>query len=98
MGPQAPVLSNRLKGKKTFDFGFVDKKSSRNHEIMEEEKTTEPLEPVSAPISSTAPVFPNPPSTGRGGKKSFLLINTEAINEMYTFGGEKGQQIVITED
>jgi hypothetical protein len=27
-----------------------------------------------------------------------LSINTEAINEMYTFGGEKGQQIIITED
>ena len=33
------------------------------------------------------------------GKKSFgLSINTEEINEMYTFGGERGQQIVISEE
>lgn len=32
-------------------------------------------------------------------KKGFSLsINTEAINEMYTFGGEKGQQIMISEE
>jgi hypothetical protein len=32
-------------------------------------------------------------------KKKFggLSINTDAINEMYTFGGEKGQQIIISE-
>lgn len=33
------------------------------------------------------------------GKKLFgLSINTEEINEMYTFGGERGQQIVISEE
>lgn len=31
-------------------------------------------------------------------KKKFLKINTEAINQMYTFGGENGQQIMISQD
>ena len=61
VGPQAPALSNRLRGKKTFDFGFVaEKKPDRNREIMEEEKTTEPIEPFSGPISLSAPVIENP--------------------------------------
>jgi hypothetical protein len=29
-------------------------------------------------------------------KKFGLNIDTEAINQMYTFGGENGQQIVIS--
>ena len=62
---------------------------------MEEEKTPEPTELSSA----TAPVLSNPSeSKGKKDKKAFLTINTEAINQMYTFGGEKGQQIVISED
>jgi hypothetical protein len=86
-----------LKGKKTFDFGFVaGNRPLSNREIMEEEKTTEPLESTSGPTSHTAPTLSNPPK--KKDKKSFLSINTEAINEMYTFGGEKGQQIIISED
>jgi len=49
--------------------------------------------PYSAPATSEIPVN-RKPTKGKFG----LTINTEAINEMYTFGGEKGQQIVISED
>lgn len=45
---------------------------------MQEEKTTE-SEPA---IGFT---FNDPPK--KKEKKKFLSINTEAINEMYTFGG-----------
>ena len=39
------------------------------------------------------------PKKGKKKGPSFSLnIDTDAINEMYTFGGEKGQQIVISEE
>ena len=31
-------------------------------------------------------------------KPKSLSINTEAINEMYTFGGEGGQQLMVSEN
>lgn len=34
----------------------------------------------------------------KGKKLAGLSINTEEINEMYTFGGERGQQIIISEE
>lgn len=48
---------------------------------MEEEKTTEPSDTFSLPEPLLKPV------PKKKEKKSFLTINTEAINEMYTFGG-----------
>ena len=39
-----------------------------------------------------------PPPIKKKKKNFGLSINTEAINEMYTFGGEKGQQIMISEE
>lgn len=64
----------------------------KHQEIMEEEKTTESH--YNNP--SIVPILGNPP--GKKTKKAVLNINTEAINEMYTFGGENGQQIIISED
>ena len=64
---------------------------------MEEEKTTEPLDFLSENKPFSAPATSSIPANKKKGKFG-LLINTEAINEMYTFGGEKGQQIIISED
>lgn len=58
---------------------------------MEEEKTAEPENSLGN--NFTLSEIPK-----KKDKKKFLSINTEAINEMYTFGGEKGQQIIVSED
>ena len=60
---------------------------------MEEEKTNEPDVPV-----LIEPRLELKAEPGKKGKKFALSINTEKINEMYSFGGEKGTQIMVSEE
>lgn len=86
-----------MQKKKSFE--FVE------DEIMEEEKTNEP-EQISLnnqyyPLVESQEIYNEVEMEGeKKGKKKLkslgLNIDTDAINDMYTFGGEKGQQIIIS--
>lgn len=72
---------------------------------MEEEKTNQPeqisLNDKYYPLVESQEIYNEVEAEeDKKGKKKLkslgLNIDTEAINDMYTFGGEKGQQIIIS--
>ena len=85
-------------------FAFLETGNDDNEEVKQsiEEKKENKLKPVIKPAATGAPEFQSDSSSERSemlnfNKKSPFVrptINTDAINEMFTFGGEKGEMLI----
>lgn len=82
--PVAPSMINKRKPAQNFDFSEKRRGQSPEVELGAEEKKAEKRQQQSFSVDS---------SRGKGKLKLKLAIDTEQINELYTYGGEKGKKV-----
>ena len=104
----APTSKEKIKGviKKRFAFLNTDEDKEEDKDPQEEIKIEKKNKLVMNPAATGATEFQSDSSSERSevlnfkGKSQFKkpIINTEAINEMFTYGGEKGDLLIRLDD
>lgn len=102
----APPSRDSLKGVIKKRFAFLDTGDEEEAKEPEEEPKVKKNKLVLNPAATGATEFQSDSSSERSevlnfkGKQQFKkpMINTEAINEMFTYGGEKGELLIRLDD
>lgn len=102
----APHSRDSLKGVIKKRFAFLDQGEDDEGKELEEEPKVKKNKLVLNPAATGATEFQSDSSSERSemlnfkGKQQFKkpMINTEAINEMFTYGGEKGELLIRLDD
>lgn len=100
----APPSKTNIKGVIKKRFAFLDTEEDKEEEKVESQKPKNKL--VMNPAATGATEFQSDSSSERSdvltfkGKGAFKkpVINTEAINEMFSYGGEKGDLLIRHDD